>query len=81
MGSSKSLPPGRHWVAPDGTEYIVAVVNVTERPPRPEVVPMRGVLQFYRDGEMILERALPNYRLHEDPSEEQILRLYLEGTQ
>lgn len=75
MGLSKPLPPGRPWIAPDGTECIVAIVNVTERLARPRVVPMHRAVQFYKDREMILERALPDYRIgDEDPSDGQILR-------
>ena len=83
MGQNEDLPPGRPWTAPNGTEYIVAVVNVTERSRTPRVVPVRWEVLFYRDGAVELAESLPGHSLGADASfwgadltDEQLLKIY-----
>lgn len=82
MRQDEGLPPGRPWTAPNGTEYIVAVVDVTEEPGTPEVVPVRREVRFYREEAVELAEALPGHSLGadlspgEDPTDEQLLKIY-----
>ena len=82
MRQNEDLPPGRPWTAPNGTEYVVAVVEVTERPGTPEVVPRRWDVLFYRDGAVELAETLPGHSLGADLShgteltDEQLLKIY-----
>ncbi|HEU0079375.1 MAG TPA: hypothetical protein VFQ76_17095 [Longimicrobiaceae bacterium] len=82
MGQNEDLPPGRPWTAPNGNEYRVAVVEVTERPGTPEGVPRRWDVLFYRDGAVELAETLPGHSLGADLShgteltDEQLLKIY-----
>ena len=82
MPQDEGLPPGRPWTAPNGTEYVVAVVEVTEKPDTPEVVPRRWDVLFYRDGAVELAETLPGHSPGADLShgtdltDEQLLKIY-----
>ena len=81
MRQNEDLPPGRPWTAPNGTEYVVAVVEVAKEPGAPEVHAKWDVL-FYRNGAVELAEVLPGHSLGADLShgtdltDEQLLKIY-----
>lgn len=74
MRQNDDLPPGRPWTAPNGNEYVVAVM--------PEAVPGKWDVLFYRDGAVELAETLPGHSLGADLShgtdltDEQLLKIY-----
>lgn len=74
MRQNEDLPPGRPWTAPNGTEYLVAVM--------PEAVPGKWDVLFYRGGAVELAETLPGHSLGADLShgtnltDEQLLKIY-----
>ncbi len=82
MRENEDLPPGRPWTAPNGTEYVVAVVKVPEETGTHGVVPGKWDVLFYRDGAVELAEVLPGHSLGADLShgtdltDEQLLKIY-----
>lgn len=82
MRQNQDIPPGRPWTAPNGTEYVVAVIKAPHEPGTSEVVPGRWDVLFYRDGAVELAETLPGHSLGADLShgtdltDEQLLKIY-----